>query len=189
MKRRPILGSLAAFAALAVLSWYALFWLRPFSGFPPERPPVIRPAGLSSVPSSAPSPSAAAVPADPYAADAPSHLADRLNDPGADIRADLRILNDIFQQYRSAIHGDDPVGDNIDITAALTGHNKLGFAFIPRNHPAIDARGELCDRWGAPFFFHQLSGSQMEIRSAGPDRKLWTADDEVLTPGLHPPQL
>jgi hypothetical protein len=27
-----------------------------------------------------------------------------------------------------------------------------------------------------------MSGEEMEIRSAGPDRKLWTADDEVLSP-------
>ena len=66
---------------------------------------------------------------------------------------------------------------------------RLGFAFIPPGNPAINARGELCDRWGTPFFFHQLSGSQMEIRSAGPDRKLWTPDDEVLTPGLRQPPL
>ena len=43
-------------------------------------------------------------------------------------------------------------------------------------------KGELCDRWGRPFFFHQLSGTKMEIRSAGPARQLWTDDDVVLTP-------
>ncbi len=97
------------------------------------------------------------------------HLADRLNAPASDIASDLRLLNDIFVQYRSATHGDNPVGENVEITAVLTGRNKLGFSFIPKDHPAINARGELCDRWGTPFFFHQLSGVQMEIRSAGPD--------------------
>jgi hypothetical protein len=182
--------ALAAAAALAALFWFALFRFQESPGARTGRSPDVRPVTApGGPPAPSPAPSPAAPPADPYATDAPSHLADRLNDPGGDIHADLRILDDIFQQYRSALHSDDPVGDNIDITAALTGHNRIGFAFIPPNSPAINARGEICDRWGTPFFFHQLSGSQMEIRSAGPDRTLWTPDDEVLTPGLHPPKL
>jgi hypothetical protein len=119
----------------------------------------------------------------------PSHLADGLNSPSGDIHVDLRIINEIFRQYRSAVHGLNPVGENAEITAALTGRNSLGFAFIPRDNPAINSHGELCDRWGTPFYFHQLSGAQMEIRSAGPDRKLYTADDDVLTPGIYQPKL
>jgi hypothetical protein len=114
--------------------------------------------------------------------DEPSELAKGLNSPTGDVHADLRQINDIFMHYRSAIHGDNPVGENVDITAVLTGRNRLGFAFIPPDCPAINADGELCDRWGTPYFFHQLSAQEMEIRSAGPDRKMWTADDEVLTP-------
>ena len=68
------------------------------------------------------------------------------------------------------------------ITAALTGKNPLNFQFIRRDHPAINARGELCDRWGTPFFFHALSGTRMELRSAGPDRQMYTDDDLVFTP-------
>ncbi len=44
----------------------------------------------------------------------------------------------------------------------------------------INAGGELVYSWGTPFFFHQLSATQMEIRSAGPDRVMWTADDLVV---------
>jgi len=185
LTHRPILA-LAAAAALAALFWFALFRFQESPGGRTGGSQALRPVAAPGGPAA---PSAAASPADPYATDAPSHLADKLNDPGGDIHADLRILDDIFQQYRSALHSDDPVGDNIDITAALTGRNRLGFAFVPPNCPAINARGELCDRWGTPFFFHQLSGTQMEIRSAGPDRTLWTPDDEVLTPGLRPPRL
>lgn len=122
------------------------------------------------------------------AAEEPSHLADALNSPGGDIHADLRILDEVFRQFRSSTHGLNPVGENREITAALTGRNRLGFAFIPPGHPAINSRGELCDRWGTPFFFHQLSGIHMEIRSAGPDRQSWNADDEVLTPESNLPQ-
>jgi hypothetical protein len=43
----------------------------------------------------------------------------------------------------------------------------------------INGKGELVDYWGTPFFFHQLSGTEMEIHSAGPDKVMWTADDLV----------
>jgi hypothetical protein len=111
-----------------------------------------------------------------------SHLVDGLNSPSGDIHADLRMLNDTFIALRGATRGLNPTGENAEITAVLTGRNRLGFAFIPPDCGAIDAKGQLVDRWGTPYFFHQLSGEKMEIRSAGPDRELWTADDEVLTP-------
>jgi hypothetical protein len=111
-----------------------------------------------------------------------SQLADGLNSPSGDVHADLRLVNAIFNAYRGALRTGNPVGENSEITAALRGRNKLGFAFIPVDCPAVNAKGELCDRWGTPYFFHQLSGEKMEIRSAGPDRKLWTDDDQVLTP-------
>ena len=111
-----------------------------------------------------------------------SSLVDGLNDPAGDIHKDLRTLNALFIAYRAAIRSGNPVGENVEITAALMGRNKLKYAFIPPDRPAVSSKGELCDRWGTPFFFHQLSGEKMEIRSAGPDRRLWTLDDEVLTP-------
>jgi hypothetical protein len=110
-----------------------------------------------------------------------SALAETLNSPATGIAADLRLLDDLFATFRTNLR-ENPVGSNADITAALTGANSLRLALLPRDHPAINAAGELCDRWGTPFFFHQLSGTQMEIRSAGPDQKLWTADDTIFTP-------
>jgi len=92
------------------------------------------------------------------------------------------MINEVFIAFRAATHTANPVGENAEITAALTGRNRLGFAFIPAHDPAVNAKGELCDRWGTPFFFHQLSGERMEIRSAGPDGVLYTPDDQVLTP-------
>jgi hypothetical protein len=111
-----------------------------------------------------------------------SELADGLDAPAGSARADLRIIDQIFVAYRSALHSGNPTGENAEITAALAGRNRLGFAFIPKDNPAINSNGELCDRWGTPYFFHQLSGEKMEIRSAGPDRRLWSEDDAVFTP-------
>lgn len=106
-----------------------------------------------------------------------------LNKPGSTIARDLNAVSAVFDAWRSNFPREgNPVGENADITAALTGANRLELALIPKKHPAVNARGELCDRWGTPFRFHQLSGEQMEIRSAGPDRKFATEDDAVFNP-------
>ncbi len=168
MKRLAI--SLLA-VALVLLAW--LFWPRPTQ----EVGTVVPKRPLNSVQSKID------LPKSKIPASERSDLAAALNSPATDIAADLRLLDDVFATFRTNFpHDGNPVGTNAEITAALTGANPLHLALIPRDHPAINARGELCDRWGTPFFFHQLSGTQMEIRSAGPDRKLRTPDDTVLTP-------
>lgn len=112
-----------------------------------------------------------------------SHLADHLNAPTGTIIADLHVVADVLENFRSNFPRDgNPVGNNADITAALTGKNRLRYAALPPNHPAINRDGELCDRWGMPFFFHAESATRMTIRSAGADKKMWTADDLELTP-------
>ena len=112
-----------------------------------------------------------------------STLADGLNSPGGDISADLRLVLEIIDAFRTNFpRSGNPVGDNAEITAALTGRNQLRLALIPPDHPAINRAGELCDRWGTPFFFHAESATRMEIRSAGPDRKMWNDDDVVVSP-------
>ena len=179
MKSRRLGGAVLALLVVAAVA-IALrrpsreMVLRPVSG---PRAPTDSSAGAGRL-------AAGSVPVagNPTGGDEPSRLADQLNSPAGDVHADLRILNEIFTTYRSSTHQENPVGENAEITAALTGKNAVDYAFIPPNSPAINARGELCDRWGTPYFFHQLSGTEMQIRSAGPDRKLWTADDEVMEP-------
>lgn len=106
-----------------------------------------------------------------------------LNQPNSTIGRDLDTLSQVLDAWRTSFPRDgNPVGENAEITAALAGENSLGLVLIPKTHPAINARGELCDRWGTPFRFHQLSGQHMEIRSAGPDRKFATADDAIWHP-------
>jgi hypothetical protein len=93
----------------------------------------------------------------------------------------------VMDHMRNTIHlyasmfGGNPVGTNPEITAALNGDNPKGANFIkPEDGMRINAKGELVDPWGTPFFFHQISGTEMEIHSAGPDRVMWTADDLVV---------
>jgi hypothetical protein len=92
------------------------------------------------------------------------------------------VLNNMritINQYGS-MFGGNPVGTNPEITRALNGDNPKQVRFIKEDSGLrINGRGELVDYWGTPFFFHQLSGTAMEIHSAGPDRLMWTTDDLV----------
>ena len=146
--------------------------------FPPEA--IVQPrAQPTSAPMNASAPRSAPSVAE-GTGEAPSELAAELNAPNGDIRRDLEIASQLFVAWQSNFPREgNPVGENFEITAALTGANPLHFAFVPRSHRAINARGELCDRWGTPFRFHQISGTHMEIRSAGPDRKFATAYDAL----------
>jgi hypothetical protein len=92
----------------------------------------------------------------------------------------LENMRSVFRQYSSTFGG-NPVGTNPEITRMLNGGNSKQVKFIKdEDGLRINSNGELVDSWGTPFFFHQLSGTQMEIHSAGPDRVMWTADDLVV---------
>jgi hypothetical protein len=79
-----------------------------------------------------------------------------------------------------AMFGENPVGTNPEITEALLGKNPKRINFITAECGLrVNEHGEMMDAYGTPFFFHQLSGKEMEIRSAGEDRKMWTFDDLV----------
>jgi hypothetical protein len=81
----------------------------------------------------------------------------------------------------ASMFGGNPVGTNPEIAAALNGNNPRQSNFInPQAGMRINGSGELVDAWGTPYFFHQLSGTLMEIRSAGPDGILWTSDDLIV---------
>ena len=143
-------------------------------------------------PSSAPSTTArndsstsieSAVPAPRNTPPERSTLADALNTPASNIHADLRVVSNLLETFRSNfLQTGNPVGNNADITVVLTGRNRLRLSLVPPDHPAINQNGELCDRWGTPFFFHAESATRMEIRSAGPDRKMWNDDDVIFAP-------
>ena len=89
----------------------------------------------------------------------------------------LEVLRVTFKNFGQRFKG-NPVGNNAEITAALNGNNP-GQARYLGETPNLNDKGELLDGWGTPYFFHQLGGYDMEIHSAGPDRKMWTRDDLV----------
>ena len=96
-----------------------------------------------------------------------------------EVRDEIENIQFALRDYRSAL-GENPIGNNAEITKTLLGDN-LKQVKIPLPPGAtVNGEGQMCDRWGTPYFFHQLSGKQMEIRSAGPDREMNTADDLVV---------
>ena len=100
-----------------------------------------------------------------------------LADDGSPVE-DRSALEDIVTNYLQSARDPIrlPLGTNEEITRALMDRDALGESAIPASHPAIIS-GHLVDRWGSPWFFHQLSGDVIEVRSAGPDRRLFTTDD------------
>jgi hypothetical protein len=101
-------------------------------------------------------------------------------DPGLPTITLMENMRSVFRAY-CARFGGNPVGTNREITARLNGGNRKQVVFLkPEDGMRMNAQGELVDNWGTPFFFHQLSNTEMEIHSAGPDRQMWTADDLVM---------
>ena len=91
----------------------------------------------------------------------------------------LENIRRAVRQY-GEMFGGNPVGTNPEITSALNGNNPKQINFIkPEAGMQINENGELIDAWGTPLFFHQLSGTEMEIHSAGQDKRMWTRDDLV----------
>lgn len=99
------------------------------------------------------------------------------NVPPATVMENVRRT---FRDY-AARFGGNPVGTNPEITSALAGGNPRQINFLDEEAGVrVNDKGELVDPWGVPFFLHQLSAKEMEIRSAGPDLRLWTDDDLVI---------
>ncbi|WP_193214343.1 hypothetical protein [Luteolibacter marinus] len=106
-----------------------------------------------------------------------------LNAPGYTVHDDIAFIEFLLSQY-ARHHQGNPVGDNREITAALLGANPRRLAYLPGRGPFLDRELRLIDRWGVPYFFHAISAHRMDVRSAGPDRTMWTSDDIVHQPGM-----
>lgn len=95
--------------------------------------------------------------------------------PEHDLTLLSRLMENSLLLLKSA--GQRPLSANEDWADLLRGRKSARERFLPDDSVALDAQGRLIDRWGKPLFFHALGGGRYEIRSAGPDQTLWTADD------------
>ena len=91
---------------------------------------------------------------------------------------DFDKISLMLRDYRT-LAGENPVGTNAEIMKAIMGGNPKGARLGPPEGQSLSDKGELIDRWGTPYFFHQLGKDQMEIHSAGPDRRMGTEDDLI----------
>lgn len=97
-------------------------------------------------------------------------------DPEAAV--DLDKISLMLRDYHT-LAGENPVGTNGEIMQAIMGGNPKGAQLGPPEGQSLNENGELIDRWGTPYFFHQLSKDLMEIHSAGPDRRMGNEDDLI----------
>lgn len=95
--------------------------------------------------------------------------------PVKDIQMMAGLLNNVTLLVKTL--QDRPMSGNEDWAAALRGANPAQQRFLPDQHRVFNEEGLLVDRWGTPLFFHPIARKEYEIRSAGPDKKMWTADD------------
>lgn len=167
---KPALKLLLPVLALVCIA--VVLWKTGDHGNPPS-PAVPPPVRMEPPP-----PAPALLPARVATPENPAQSWERLLVSDGNPAEDRSALADIVTNY---LQGSNPatrppLGTNDEITRALADRDTLGDAAIPASHPAIFA-GQLVDRWGSPWFFHQQSAGVIEVRSAGPDRKLFTEDD------------
>ena len=159
--RRHFLKFAAALLLLAALAYW--FWRppRPTLLAPPPPPPQL----IGAAPPAPP----------PIGNQILAHYADPATPP----REDLTWMSRALLNFSTLVKGPQPLplGANEEIAAALLGTNSARLIFLQPPTPALNAAHQLSDRWGTPLYFHAESKDRIDIRSAGPDKQLWTADD------------
>jgi hypothetical protein len=176
-----LLVLLVVMLVAGVISWFAERPLREHT--PGMRPPDTGAAATTaaiegSTPMHEPDSTAAlspgnAAPSNPPAAASPAPPSQRLaGKPQPRLEAVFDALHDYRMRFR-----ENPIGTNAEITRALAGDNADEVDIVKQIGLPVNEKGELIDEWGTPLFLHQLSATNMEIRSAGPDRSFWNQDD------------
>jgi len=102
-----------------------------------------------------------------------------LGDGSLNHTQEMEVISRVFEIYIEAF-GELPTGENnAQIMNALRGNNSQYLGLFPYKHSRLDEEGQLLDPWNTPYFFHLLSRTKIEIRSAGSDQEMYTDDDEV----------
>ena len=182
MKKHFLVVALAAAVLVAVLLPRGSVTPTPPALEAPRPSATVAPPRTALAPPPTPLPTPA--PATPHPRQAGSPLARELNAPTSDATRDVAALHGMLRQYLRQLHQrpGHPIGNDADLARVLTGHNPMQLVVLPRTHPALSPDGRLRDRWGTPYFIHPRGHGAFEIRSAGPDRQLFTADDAIANP-------
>lgn len=185
MRRARALGLVLLFAA----GVGALWWLahRGNPAPPPAGDPATEAAVSASPGAFAPGEPPRPLPPREATPGRPVMAWERLLAADGSPREDLAALGDLVDGYLQSGLGNArrSIGFNEDLVPALTDSEALGDAALPPGHPAI-REGRLIDRWGTPWQVHPLAKDLVQLRSAGPDRRLYTADD-LVAPAVSEP--
>jgi len=94
------------------------------------------------------------------------HLAPKI----AEFNDEANNLLQGLQKYKEFI-GSYPIGNNMDVTRALSGQSPNKILIILATKVPRNTKGEFLDPWDTPLQFY-FSGNSVLIRSAGPN-KVW----------------
>lgn len=166
-RRIPITAA-ALLSAAGLLGWW---W---------ARPPAPRPA--AEPPGSPPPASRPAAGAERFTEDLSAEFLQGYGSAAVTPEKDLEQVKDVVDAFvRSVkIPGALPTGSNRELVAALAGENPHRIRFLDPAAPYLNADGELVDRWQVPLFFHFVEADDVGVRSAGPDRVMWSGDDVLM---------
>jgi hypothetical protein len=101
--------------------------------------------------------------------------------PARDMSLLARSIAAFLTIHKQAV--ERPLSANEEWSAALRGQRPGTTRWLEDSAPVFSPTGVIIDRHGSPVHFHALGHLSWEIRSAGPDRKLFTDDDAVSAVG------
>jgi hypothetical protein len=113
-------------------------------------------------------------------------LSSQLAEPDGTAEEDVGNLEELVRSFTRFVGTAPEGGLNYEIVRSLQGDNPMHMVFLAKDHPKLNAEGELLDRFGTPYYFHPVSKTQIDVRSAGPDKALWSNDDIYTEAGAVP---
>lgn len=166
--KRPLVIGLALLLGAGLAFWWST-GRRPAPVIARSDPTTTNALPRSSPPAPAPPP--VALPGDGMLRDYGSPR----STPRQDLVSLARVMQNFLLLAKPANQG--PLADNEDWARALLGRGINREPLVSASHAVFNAQGRLVDRWHHPLFIHALGGGRFELRSAGPDGKLWSDDD------------
>ena len=107
------------------------------------------------------------------------HILSNYATPESDGKKDVELfyhyLTNIFMLIKS--RDSHQYAINEDLADFLRGKNDYKTPCVSSDSHIFNNEGMIIDRWGTPIHIHTLSRDRFEIRSAGPDKKIFSEDD------------
>ena len=102
------------------------------------------------------------------------------SDGQEDVKLFYHYLTNIFMLIKS--RDSKQYAINEDLASFLLGKNNYKTPCVSADSHIFNEKGLIVDRWQTPIHIHTISNDRFEIRSAGPDRKIFSEDDFIWPP-------